>query len=280
MPYTKMEFHSWNADFGWVDHFGPSSVVTAAQMRQFDQDGYFVLEDALPLDMIDQVVDEIAALSETGRERAKSAGRDASNTAFLRLHEHASEPAASSAFLRKFCAQPLLAGIARDILGPNVRLYRNDALYNRPQSSGALPWHQMNTTAFLRPQAFLNCCIALSHVTSDNGCVSLVPGFHRFGTFASSPSYIGMSCWNDDDLPPGAESIDIELRAGSVLVLSSLTPRRTRPNNTDHTRMLYIAQYAGDGTVECPPDGSAPILQNDPVKQFPVVWDGNLTVPS
>lgn len=274
-----MEFHPWNTGFGWVDHLEPTSVVTAAQMQQFDREGYFIIDDALHPDTVDDVIAEIAALSPIDSGRVDSPAPNAT-PAFLGWHDHASEPAAASEFLSRFCAQPLLAGIARDILGPNVRLYRNDALYNPPRSRGALPWHQMNTTAFLRPQAFLNCCIALSHVTAENGCLSLVPGLHRFGTFAPVDTAAGTSLWPDDELPAGAASVDIELRAGSLLVLSSLTPRRTRPNNTDHTRMLYIAQYVTDGTVECPSDGSEFVLQNDPDRQFAVVSDGHLTIPN
>lgn len=279
MTHPKMEFHPWNAHFEWIDQVEATAVVTAEQMRQFDRDGYFVLEDALHPDTIDEVIHEIAALPSTDHDVAQPAPSSESSPAFFDSHEFASEPATASEFLRKFCAQPLLAGIARDILGPNVRLYRNDALFNRPHSSGALPWHQMNSTAFVRPQAFLNCCIALSHVTVENGCLSVIPGFHRFGTFASSVTDAGVRCWPDDDIPEGATSVDIEMRAGSVLVLSSLTPRRTRPNTTDHARMFYIAQYISDGTVECPDDGSEFVVQDDPERQFVVVSDGNLTIP-
>ena len=38
--------HPWNRDFAWSDHTGPLGFVTAQQAAEFDELGYFVIEDA------------------------------------------------------------------------------------------------------------------------------------------------------------------------------------------------------------------------------------------
>ena len=50
------------------------------------------------------------------------------------------------------------------------------------------------------------------------------------------------------------------MKAGSIVVFSSLTPHTTRYNTTDETRKAYILQYAPDGAVA---------LQGDPVARLP-----------
>ena len=43
-----MQKHELNTDFTWRDHEGPFRRVSEAQAQQYDQDGFFVLEDAFP----------------------------------------------------------------------------------------------------------------------------------------------------------------------------------------------------------------------------------------
>jgi hypothetical protein len=37
--------HPWNTGFEWRDHHGAGTTITAEQAAQFDELGYFVLED-------------------------------------------------------------------------------------------------------------------------------------------------------------------------------------------------------------------------------------------
>ena len=80
---------------------------------------------------------------------------------------------------------PLLAGLGRDLVGPDVRLYWEQAVYKQPHSSEPVLWHQDNGYTFVEPQAYLTCWIALTDATPDNGCVVVMPGAHRGGTLAA-----------------------------------------------------------------------------------------------
>ena len=84
--------------------------------------------------------------------------------------------------LRDFCAHPLLAGLCRDLVGPDVRLYWEQAVYKQPHSTEPVLWHQDNGYTFVEPQAYLTCWIALTDATPENGCVVVMPGAHRAGT--------------------------------------------------------------------------------------------------
>jgi ectoine hydroxylase-related dioxygenase (phytanoyl-CoA dioxygenase family) len=76
----------------------------------------------------------------------------------------------------------------------------------------------------------------------------------------------------------------VPVRAGSIVVFSSLTPHATGHNTTDTVRKAYIVQYAPDGAVALrgdPADGAptAREPQDDPRRQFPVLVNGRRPPP-
>ena len=130
------------------------------------------------------------------------------------------------------------------------------------------PWHQDNGYTYLEPQQYLTCWIALTDATPDNGCPWVVPGLHREGTLSHRWTDLGFQCFKDH---PQAQVLPV--RAGSIAVFSSLTPHRTGPNLTAHTRKSYILQYAPDGAL-MHPQGQTPLPANNPLWQFPILKGG------
>ena len=96
-----------------------------------------------------------------------------------------------------------------------------------------------------------------------------MPGAHRDGTLLHRDTAIGFECWGDRDA-----AHDVPVRAGSIVVFTSLTPHYTARNTTDAVRKAYIVQYAPDGAI-ARRDNGASDPQNDERRQFFVVRDGN-----
>jgi ectoine hydroxylase-related dioxygenase (phytanoyl-CoA dioxygenase family) len=78
---------------------------------------------------------------------------------------------------------------------------------------------------------------------------------HRHGTLAHRNTPDGEECWGDWE-----QAVDVPVRAGSIVVFSSLTPHATKRNVTDDVRKAYIVQYVPDGAVALhgEPDAGAP----------------------
>jgi ectoine hydroxylase-related dioxygenase (phytanoyl-CoA dioxygenase family) len=182
---------------------------------------------------------------------------------------------AQSDTLRTFAAHPVFADLCHDLVGPDVRVYWDQAVYKKPEKPRRFPWHQDNGYTFVLPQQYLTCWVPLTDATVDNGCPQVVPGLHRRGTLRHRyVDPLGFECLSD---PAGA--VPVEAPVGSVVVFSSLTPHLTGPNATDAVRKAYILQYAPDGArtqqgdpATGPPTGSQPC--DDPTRQFPVVVGG------
>lgn len=270
--------HPWNQGFTWRDHTGPFQTVTAEQAAAFDRDGFFVLEqvfDAAEVAAIrsaiapgDAKVRELLAMMPEGR--ISVAGLDTQIVAphLVCIDDH----------LRDVCAHPTLVGVCADLMGPDVRLYWEQAVNKQPDSAAPVLWHQDNGYTYVEPQDYLTCWIALTDATPENGCIEVMAGAHRTGTLAHRDTPIGFECWGDHDT-----AVSVPVRAGDVVVFSSLSPHATRVNTTGEVREAYIVQYAHDGAVGRLPgpggEPGPPISLDEPTRQFPVLVGGERVPP-
>jgi phytanoyl-CoA hydroxylase len=267
------ELHQWNSGFTWRDHTGPFSTISDSQAREYDEIGCFVFEDAFGANEL-RAMDEAIEPGETLVREFLSGRPDGRfSVAGIDTQTVAPHLVMSSGVLREVCAQQPLAGIARDLLGPDVRLYWEQAVYKQPHSAEPVLWHQDNGYTFVEPQAYLTCWIAITDATLENGCVTVMPGAHRDGTLAHRSTPIGFECWGD-----ASAARAVPVRAGSIVVFTSLTPHFTAANTTDEVRKAYIVQYAPAGAVAYrpQPDGSRGPAESldDERRQYAVVRDG------
>jgi phytanoyl-CoA hydroxylase len=244
----RAALHPLNQGFAWKPVTGPFRRVTAEQAQSFNEKGFFLLEDAIDGETVARVIAEIDPREARMEEfvRAQPGKRlmisEADGISFT-IHL-----VRRSQFLREFSASQVFADLCHDLVGPDVRLYWDQAVYKKPEYQKHFPWHQDNGYTFIEPQAYLTCWIALTDATIDNGCPWVIPGGHLRGTLKHRASEAGYVCREED----GAEATPVPVRAGSIVVFSSLTPHRTGPNLTRSVRKTYILQYAPEGARIAP----------------------------
>jgi phytanoyl-CoA hydroxylase len=265
--------HPLNVEFAWSSPTAPFRRITAAQARAYDERGFFVLEDAFSSDELRAVLSEIDPVE--ARVEAFLQGVDGRRVFIARAGEitFTTHLVLRSAYLRRFVAGPVFQDLCFDLVGPDVRLYWDQAVYKKPGTESPFPWHQDNGYTFIEPQQYLTCWIALTDATEQNGCPWVVPGLHRLGTLAHELSDLGWVCLRD-----APDAVPVPARAGSIVVFSSLTPHSTGANRTADVRKAYIVQFAPDGAATVANDevpGSAPPgPANDPDRQFPILVAG------
>jgi len=268
-----LEPHPLNRDFTWSVHSGPFRRISPAQAEAYDRDGFFVLADAISGPDLERLLSEIDPReakvesflrgAEGGRIFIARAGEITFSTHLVKR----------SAALREFCTGPLFRDIGHDLIGPDVRLYWDQAVYKKPGNPEDFPWHQDNGYAFVRPQQYVTCWIALTDATLENGCPWVVPGVHRRGTLRHWMTDLGWRCL--DEAP---DAVPLPLRAGSIAVFSSLTPHRTGPNSTAEVRKAYIVQLAPDGARLVGERGDEPCTAPD--RQFRILREGRAPSPT
>jgi phytanoyl-CoA hydroxylase len=273
-----VELHTWNTGFRWRDHSGPFRRLTDAQAAQFDEHGYIVIDEALTPGQVVAAVAEIDRFESLTEEQLRASGghlsiSDADAITFT-THLVTRSPVLRS------IATTAFADLCGDLVGPDVRLYWDQAVYKKPESRRRFPWHQDNGYVYVEPQAYLTCWVALTDATLENGCPQVAPGLHRYGTLRHRwVDPLGFQCL--DEVP---DAVIAEVPAGGAVVFSSLTPHLTGPNLTDEVRKAYILQYAPDGAAALRgrPSVGAPQREvcNDPARQFPVLVGGAAVTPT
>ena len=268
--------HPWNSEFRWESHAGPFRRLTEPQAVQFDELGFVVVEDAIPAGDLERVVAEIDGFEAEleGFLRTQDAERvfiaEADAITFT-THLVARSPA-----LRALATSDVFVDLCADLVGPDVNMYWDQAVYKKPEKPRRVPWHQDNGYTYIEPQQYLTVWLALTDATLDNGCPRVAPGLHRMGTLAHYyVEPLGYECFDEPPTSPRPAPV----RAGSALVFSSLTPHMTGPNLTGTVRKAYILQYAPAGAqvLRGDPAAGPPVQRvacDDPQRQFPVLRDG------
>lgn len=262
----RLRPHALNDGFVWSPRRGPFRRISAEQARAFDEQGFFVLENAFSPEEMAEIAAEIDPIEARVESFLRAQGgrfdiaRADEITFSIHLVRHSER-------LHRFVSGPVFRDLGHDLVGPDVRLYWDQAVYKKPGTEAPFPWHQDNGYTYVEPQAYLTCWVALTDATPENGCPVVVPGLHRGGTLHHEKTDLGQVCF---DVPP-CPAVMVPARAGSVVVFSSLTPHATGPNRTQRVRRAYIVQLAPDGAaqVRLAPDGARERIPcDDPERQF------------
>jgi phytanoyl-CoA hydroxylase len=272
---TGVKPHPWSEGFQWIGPTGPYLRLSTDQAASFSTDGFVILPAALlpkSIDKVRSVADELE--KERQSELDAKGGREGiSETKAITFSSHL---AAKSAVLTEFVKNEVFAELCCDLIGPDVNLYWDQAVYKKPENPRRFPWHQDNGYTFVLPQQYLTCWTPLTEATVDNGCPQIVPGMHKLGTLKHTyVDPLGWECFADPPAAPVAAPVE----PGDVVVFSSLSPHLTGPNVTTSTRKSYIVQFAPAGAevllgnpAEGPPTGRK--LCDNPDWQFAVVRGG------
>jgi phytanoyl-CoA hydroxylase len=269
--------HRWNRGFEWCDHTGPFRALGDDQVRHYDRHGYVVVPDLVPADLLAEVTAAIDPFDDRTESFLRTVDGERLFIAEAGAITFSVHLAAKSRVLRRLVTDAALTGIAADLIGPDVRLYWDQAVYKKPEKPRRFPWHQDNGYAYVEPQQYLTIWLALTDATPDNGCPHVVPGLHRLGTIEHR--YVDPLGWECLDNPQGTVAAPVV--AGGAVVFSSLTPHLTGPNLSADVRKAYIVQYAPEGAerLEGDPTAGPPTARvrcDAPDRQFPVVVAGRL----
>ena len=266
-----IKLHDNNKDFTWSVPEGPYKFFSQEDIDCFYENGFVVLENAFSPSEVKEVIDQIDPYEYNVTEALR--GLDGGKFLISRAEEitFTTHLVTQSEILKQFSMHKVFSDVCRDLIGPNVRLYWDQAVYKKPGTEDEFPWHQDNGYTFIQPQAYLTCWVALTDTDDTNGCPCVLPGLHKKGTLHHETTDLGY------EIPLDSEnSLTLPLKAGSIAIFSSLTPHRTGPNLSNEIRKSYILQYAPEGSERLISHSlTEPV--NDESRQFLILKDGEAT---
>ncbi len=214
-----------------------ADLLTQEQLNEFNENGYFILESAFRTEEIDALTAKIDEIVDGHNRRIGESGQA---EGISRANEITFTPTLvrKDPMFQQFCAQDYFVEMMTDLLGPDVALFWDQAVYKRPETHKDFPWHQDNGYGLVLSEHYVTCWIALEDATVENGCIWVMPKTHKDGIVEHQRTPLGWQCYFGDD--PG---VPVPLKKGGMAVFSSLLFHRSGPNVSDSVRKAYIVQY-------------------------------------
>ena len=128
--------------------------------------------------------------------------------------------------------------LAELVLGGKAVL-KNMQYFNKiPKLGKGTPAHQDGYYFMIKPQEAITMWLSLGEADAENGAVCYIPGSHKKGMRDHGSTAVlgfsqGITDWSDEDTN---KEIQMEARAGDILVHHSLTIHRANPNKSDRNR--------------------------------------------
>ena len=175
-----MERHPWNQEFTWS--LPPATGVLApAERAHFDDHGFVIARGVLDATEVATVRDDLdrwEAETDAALRRRRDGRVAIAETGAITFTVHL---VIRSPVARAFAAHPWFVALAVDLIGPDVNLYWDQAVYKKPEKPRRFPWHQDNGYTFVEPQQYLTCWVPLTEATVENGCPQVTPRVHQIG---------------------------------------------------------------------------------------------------
>jgi len=235
----------------------PQLQISEAQKQQYREEGYFILENALPeaqLEMLRTECDLAVANIDAEMERQ---GVEVQGINIRGNRYFIAQPSLSRPALREVALGEVMAEICRATLGDNAILGWEQFVVKGAETGMKFSWHQDAGYAHSMGQQDIkpgvSCWCALDDMSEENGTVYILP-YSRAGGGQLVP-HVRDEEINDlvgyfgDD--PG---IPVLVPAGSIAIFSGFTFHRSGFNTTNKMRRVYLPQF-GD-SIGRNPDGS------------------------
>ena len=228
--------------------------ITSDHARRFADEGFFVLDAAVPagdLALLRRECDRLVGERDREMDRRGVDVLDLDHRGrryFIHAYERCPD-------VRRFLLSDLMGQVARAALGDSVFLFNEQYVVKAAEHGMRFGWHQDSGFIPYPHAPYLTCWIPLDDVGEANGTVHLLP-YARAGTRDVVP-HVRDEATNDMIGYRGDDPGDpVVVRAGSIVGFSSTVLHRSGPNTTDRMRRVYVAQYSAEPLLD--EEGSRP----------------------
>lgn len=238
----------------------PGGVVPDDARARFERDGFCLLERIIPDDLLDLLRGACGDFIARKDAEMDAAGTDSLGISHRGRRYFVENTIERDPRMARFLFSPLMAGICRDLLGPDAVLFYDQYVVKGADKRSRFAWHQDSGYVAANGgdpdhRPYLTCWCTLDDVTEENGTVYMLP-YDRAGTrglveHVRDPEMNDWVGYHGED--PGEPVL---APAGSIALFSSTTFHRSGPNLTDKLRRVFLAQYAAGPILTA--DGARP----------------------
>ena len=228
----------------------PARVLSEAQRREFFAIGFVAAPGLIPPAWLDRLITLSDAFI------AESRNVTASNEAFDLGPGHSS----SRPHVRRlralvdrhpdfwrFAGESVLADIAADLVGPDVKFHSSKLNYKWPGSGEIVQWHQDIPAWPHTNYSPLTLGVYLSDCPAEQGPLTCLPGSHKGPIFVhrdAEGAWTGSISDADMAATGTAKAQDLTGPAGTVIAINCRTIHASRANLTDRVRPVALFVYS------------------------------------
>jgi ectoine hydroxylase-related dioxygenase (phytanoyl-CoA dioxygenase family) len=149
---------------------------------------------------------------------------------------------------RKLIHDDRILDIVQDLLGPNIMLFHDQALFKPARHGGEVCWHQDNGYWQCRPANLVSCWLTLDDVRRENGAMQVIPGSHLKPVWHQRTE--DSNALLKIEGVAAEKAVVIDLPAGGVMFHHCQTLHYTAPNTTDNQRRAFAIHFMTPGTTD------------------------------
>lgn len=241
--------------------------ITSVQKTQYQQEGYFILENVMTQEQLAGLRQECQRYIEKFDAEMEEKGVTTLGITHYKKRYFISNRGSESPVITDFLFSDLMADIAKATLGDDAYLFNEQYVVKAAEVGTKFAWHQDSGYIGHYHRPYLSCWCALDDMTEENGTISILP-YERADMVPDDLfDHVVQEGTNDkvgyhgDD--PGVPAL---IPAGSIAVFSSRTFHRSGFNTTNKMRRSYLAQYSAEPIMNKEGDKlwnqAIPLLQN------------------
>jgi ectoine hydroxylase-related dioxygenase (phytanoyl-CoA dioxygenase family) len=224
--------------------------LTDERLEAYHRDGYAVVEDLVPPEEVGALRDRVREYTHGGRPLSPGMGVEI-EPRIRRGEMKVDHPGDGIRKLgglvvvddlfRRLGLNDNIVGVMGQILGPDLKLFRNALMMKPPEVGSQKGMHQDSPYWPIQPMNLCTCWFALDDATPENGCMGVLPGWHKKGPLphkqVTDDFVVEESCYDFKDM------VLAPVRAGGGLFFHSLLPHYTAPNRSDRWRRAIALAY-------------------------------------
>ncbi|MEM8540562.1 MAG: phytanoyl-CoA dioxygenase family protein [Pseudomonadota bacterium] len=226
-------------------------VLTTEQREFFDANGYLVLENRIPMDIIKAIRAEISAFEEISRSMTAPDDRidlEPTHTPEEPRLRRIKLPHTQSEVMRDLMYSDHVLAPARDLIGPDLRIHTTKLNMKVGGGGAAVEWHQDFAFYPHTNDDGLAIGVLIDDMETENGPLMVFPGSHK------GPIYDH----HQDDIFVGAmdlaacgldmaDAVELKGPAGSISLHHGRIVHGSALNVSDHARrILFYEMLAAD----------------------------------
>ncbi|MFK8115583.1 MAG: phytanoyl-CoA dioxygenase family protein [Rubripirellula sp.] len=220
-------------------------LITDQHRQQYQEEGYFILQDVISADHLQVLRDSCDHLIESMHREMDRLGTDHIHISHRGKRYHIAKQYALAPRLSEYVFSDLMAEVCRATVGENAFLFYDQYVAKAAEQGIKFSWHQDSGYLGFPHRPYVTVWAAVDDMTEENGTAYVLPvskcGIRTLVEHVQDQDtgdkvgYFGSE--------PGIPAI---VPAGSLVVFSSLTFHRSGPNTTDRMRRAYVTQYSAE----------------------------------